>query len=177
MAKITIADLLRLQSVVKKEKYDVVHVAERGIFVEMNGEDKTDGATAEEFTEALLELDRMNALERDIADLLNKANRDTTFVHETYTGEQITLNLASGIQYAEQLRAKAKIFERLGNLKEKEVNSYGQAERIVVTRTHDIAQFAKDAKALFKEANRVSSEVDRQGLITMVEIEGADEYI
>lgn len=178
MTKLSISELLQLQSTIRNEIRTTEQSVGSGAFETINGDIQTDVATVDEHTESLATLDSLYALSITVADKLHEANRGTTFAHVTLDGDTKTLNLASALDYVKQVRRKAQLFASLGSRKEKTVeNVYGSSERIVKTFHHDIASFEAKAKELEKEANRLSREIERQSVVTMVEIEGVEAYL
>lgn len=178
MTTISISELLQLQSTIRGEIGKAERLVGQGSFEEITGEIETEKVTVEEHTEALESLEGLYALSIQIADKLHEANRGTTFTHETSDGTKVDLNLASALDYVKQLRTKAKLFARLGGVKEKTVsNNYGSTDRIVKTVTHDIKAFEAKATVLEKEANRLSREIERQSVLATVEIEGVEAYL
>lgn len=176
---LSISELLQLQSTIRREVSETQRLVGQGAYKEVNGVHVTEEILNEELDARISTLDSLNDLAIDVADKLHEANRGTTFVHQTADGqEDITLNLASALDFVKQLRNKADLFTRLGNAKKKSVsNSYGSTESIITDVTHDIEGFAERAKLLHKEANRLSREIERQSVLATVEIEGVEAYL
>lgn len=178
MTKLSISELLQLQSTIRNEIRTTEQTVTAGAFETINGDIQTDVATIEEHDASIVTLDSLYNLSIVVADKLHEANRGTTFVHVSTDGDEKTLNLASALDYVKQVRRKAQLFSSLGSRKEKTVeNVYGSSERIVKTYHHDIPVFEAKAKELEKEANRLSREIERQSVITMVEVEGVEAYL
>lgn len=175
---LSISELLQLQSTIRGEVAKAESEVRKGAFVETNGDVETENVTVEELESALAKLETLHHLAILIADTLHAANRNTTFTHETGEGEAVELNLASALDYVKQIRSKASLFQQLGNMRKTSItNSYGSVDRIRTDVKHDIEAFEQKALVLQKEANRLSREIERQSVQTMVEIEGAEAYL
>lgn len=176
---LSISELLHLQSTIRNEIFQTILLVKKGAYKEVNGVHVTEEILNEDLDTRIEKLDSLNELAIKIADKLHQANRGTTFVHKTENGQKdVTLNLASALDYVKQIQAKVKLFTILGEAKRKSVsNAYGSTESIVTDVTHDIDAFAEQAKLLNKEANRLSREIERQGVLAIVEIEGVDAYL
>lgn len=175
---LSISELLQLQSTLRKEESKAQVAISEGAYTEKNGDIETESISVDDLNAGIAKLDEVNILSIRVADKLHEANRGTTFVHTTGTGEEVKLNLASALDYVKQLRTKASLFERLGRAKKMQVQTpYGSNERIVTERLYDIDGYAELAEELVKEANRLSREIERQSVLATVEVEGVQAYL
>ncbi|WP_214688506.1 MULTISPECIES: hypothetical protein [unclassified Exiguobacterium] len=178
MTKISISELLQLQSTIRNEIHKTERVVRKGAFHEVVGDIETEVVAVEEHEEALGKLESLYPLAIQIADKLHEANRGTTFTHETHDGKTVELNLASALDYVKQLRSKVGIFASLGSMRPKSVvSSYGSNAQTVTTVTHDIPAYESLSETLQKEANRLSREIERQSVLAIVEMEGIEAYL
>ncbi|WP_062105383.1 hypothetical protein [Bacillus niameyensis] len=152
MGKITLAEAVKLKSILTKRIHELEEEIHRVAFTNVEKGEKVEPGPRT-VAQVELELDDVRSDARLLDKLMYRANIDNTI---TYKNEE--LSIVEAIELATQLRAKARLYKEFGAANKEEIQ-YGYAENTTVYRValFEPEAYRIQALQLEKDAHKLSN--------------------
>lgn len=155
MSKLSLAEAVKLKSVLAKRIHELEEEMDRVAFVDVEKGSKK-SVQARSLSKVEKEIDEIRYDFRLLDKLMYRANYENTV---SFNGEELTI--VEAIELATQLRAKARKFKEFGTA-DKEALQYGYGEGVSVIRLamFDPEEYRVKAVEVDRLANRLSNAVN-----------------
>lgn len=152
MGKITLAEAVKLKSILTKQIHELEDEIRRVAFATVERGEKVESGVRT-VTVVEKELDEIRKDARQLDKLMYRANIDNEI---TYKDE--TLAIVEAIELATQLRAKSRLFKDLGTANKEEIQ-YGYSDNTIVYRValFEPEDYRLQAMQLEKDAHKLSN--------------------
>ncbi|MCJ7840467.1 DIP1984 family protein [Lederbergia sp. NSJ-179] len=170
MAKINLAEAVKLKSILTKRIHELEEEIRRVAFVTIEKGEEI-GPISRSLFDVEKELDEIRADTRLLDKLMYRANIDHTIPYQ-----EKELTLVEAIELATQLRAKARMYKELGSAQKEEIQ-YGYADNTTV---YQVALFEPEeyriqALQLEKQAHKLSNLINAKNYSITLEFDD-DKY-
>lgn len=171
MAKISLAEAVKLKSILAKRIHELEEEMFRLAFAEIEKGGKIP-KQARSLTEAELDLETVRKDFRLLDKLMYEAN--ISYIVE-FNGESLTI--VEAIEYATQLRAKARLYKTFGASKKEEFPyNYGDAAALVKVALFDPEEYRLKALETDRQANRLSNAINAKNYSIELDFNGSNYF-
>ncbi|MED4211938.1 hypothetical protein SAMN04487776_10931 [Priestia megaterium] len=169
MSKISLAEAVKLKSVLSKRIHELEEEMDRVAFVEIEKGEKIP-PQARSLSHVEQDLEDIRKDLRLLDKLMYQAN-----IQNNITYNEHKLTIVEAIEYATQLRAKARKYKEFGSSSKEEYPYYGEGVSIIKVATFDPEEYRLKGLEVEKKANRLSNLINAKNYQIELEFDG-DKY-
>ena len=167
MSKISLAEAVKLKSVLSKRIHELEEEMDRLAFVEIEK-----GSKIPKQTRKLLHVEQdLEEIRKDFR-LLDKLMYEANIQNEVQFNDE-SLTIVEAIEFATQLRAKARKYKAYGSSsKEEYMYSYGETASLVKVATFDPESYRVKGLEIERQANRLSNLINAKNYAIELDFDG-----